>query len=285
LSLNPVDSRPIYEAAESGIATCNGGGEFFLVGGRFAFSDDYASVLFGALPPIIKVKEASDQASVLRWSLDLLASEVRSRQPGGILVAEHLAHIMLVQVLRLYLASPTSVGVGWFFALSHPQIGAAMNAMHSDPARSWTLEQLCHLTGMSRSSFAQKFRKLVGTSPIEYLTRWRMLVASNRLLTLNENVAAIAYSLGYESESAFSTAFKRTMLVHPEIISAERLRQNLVRSWRGWLRDLQSRLLIWRDRSFRSRSRPAFNCGSCYTTLIRKAAEIALISADGALRD
>lgn len=172
-------------------------------------------MLFGALPPIVKVREASNQASVLRWSLDLLASEVRSRQPGGILVAEHLAHIMLVQVLRLYLASPTSVGVGWFFALSHPKIGAAMNAMHSDPARNWTLEQLCHLTGMSRSTFAQKFRQLVGTSPIEYLTRWRMLVASNRLRSSNENVAVIAYSLGYESESAFSTAFKRMMACSP----------------------------------------------------------------------
>ena len=212
-SLEPTDSGPIYATATKGIAVCNGGGDFFLVGGRFAFSGDHAEALFGTLPPIVHVREASNQASVLRWSLDQLATELRDRQPGGFLVAEHLAHIMLVQILRLHLTAQD--GVGWFFALFDRQMGAVMSAMHSDPAHRWTVEELARLAGMSRSSFAQRFRQVVGAPPMEYLTRWRMLVAGDRLRNSSENISSIAMSLGYESESAFSTAFKRTMLCSP----------------------------------------------------------------------
>lgn len=214
-SLDPADSQPVYEAARHGIATCNGGGDFFLVGGRFAFSGDHASMLFGALPPIVRVRKASNQATVLRWSLELLASELRDREPGGALVTEHLAHIMLVQALRLYLANPADIGVGWFFALSNRQVGAAVSAMHADPAHRWTLGDLGRLAGMSRTTFAQKFKQLIGMTPMEYLARWRMLVAAERLRNSDETVASIAFSLGYQSEAAFSTAFKRTMASTP----------------------------------------------------------------------
>ncbi len=188
---------------------------FFLIGGRFAFAGDHAAMLFGTLPPIVPVREASSQASVLRWSLDQLASELRGGALGGILVAEHLAHIMLVHALRLYLTSSAKEGVGWFFALSDRQIGAAVRAMHADPAHRWTLEELGRLAGMSRTTFAQKFKQRVGATPMDYLTRWRMLIAGDRLRNARETVASIAFSLGYESESAFSMAFKRTMACSP----------------------------------------------------------------------
>ncbi|WP_206245671.1 AraC family transcriptional regulator [Novosphingobium terrae] len=213
-SLDPVDSGPIYVAAQHGVATCNGGGDFFLVGGRFAFAGDHAAILFGALPPIVHVRESSTQASVFRWALDQFAQELREGELGGALVAEHLAHIMLVQALRRYLASNNG-GVGWFFALSDRQIGAAVRAMHADPARRWTLEELGHLSGMSRTTFAQKFKLRVGMTAMEYLKRWRMLIAGERLRNSRENVASIAFSVGYESESAFSMAFKRTMACSP----------------------------------------------------------------------
>jgi AraC-like DNA-binding protein len=83
--------------------------------------------------------------------------------------------------------------------------------MHADPARRWTLNALASHAGMSRSSFALKFKQTVGQAPMEYLTRWRMLLAGDRLAHSDEPIAAIALSLGYESESAFSTAFKRVM--------------------------------------------------------------------------
>jgi AraC-like DNA-binding protein len=215
LARAPIDAGPIYEAAKDGIATCNGGGDFFLIGGRFAFAGKHAEVLFESLPPVVHVREASEQASVLRWALDQLATELRNRQPGGFLVSEHLAHIMLVQVLRLYLTAQHGAGVGWFYALADRQIGSAVSAMHADPAHRWTLKELAGLAGMSRSTFAQKFRQLVGVSPMEYLTRWRMLVAGDRLRNSSEKIASIAVSLGYESDSAFSTAFKRVMSCSP----------------------------------------------------------------------
>ncbi|MBR1223186.1 AraC family transcriptional regulator [Bradyrhizobium sp. U87765 SZCCT0131] len=233
-ALDPVDSGPIYEAARNGIAICNGGGHFRLVGGRFTFAGDHASALFESLPPIVHVRQATHQASVLRWCLDQLASELHGSEAGTAIVAEHLAHIMLVHVLRLYLAAPdlspaeTSgqttphPRVGWFFALADRQLGAALRAMHTEPARRWSLEELAQLAGMSRTIFAERFRQRVGLTPMAYLTRWRMLIAGDRLRQSGETIAAIAFSLGYDSESAFSTAFKRTMACSPRQYQRQR---------------------------------------------------------------
>lgn len=214
-ALVPIDSSPLYAIAKDAVAICNGGGDFFLVGGRFAFSGDYAQILFEALPAVLHVPRALDQASVLRWSLDQLTNELHSPQIGSFLVAEHIVHLMLVQVLRLYLTAPGSKGVGWVFALSDRQLGPVLSAIHATPGRPWTLDYLAEMAGMSRSLFAQRFRAVVGRPPIEYLTRWRMLIAADRLKNSHETVAAIAHTVGYESEGAFSTAFKRIMACPP----------------------------------------------------------------------
>jgi len=215
LDLTPVDAGPIFSPArDGGIASYNGGGDFFLVGSRFALSGSHAGILLGMLPPIVHIRKESDQAA-LRWSVERMMQELRERQPGGFLVAQHLAHMMLVQALRLHLAEEASRGVGWFFALADKQMGAAINAMHDDPARRWTLEELAVCAGMSRSTFALKFKATVGTSPMEYLTRWRMLLAGDRLVNSSDPISVMALSLGYESESAFSTAFKRVMGCSP----------------------------------------------------------------------
>ena len=128
--------------------------------------------------------------------------ELREPAAGGHLVAQQLAYTMLVQVLRLHLAEGLSAGVGWLFALADKQMSAAISAMHEDPAHPWTLQELGRRAGMSRSTFAQRFKETVGTSPIEYLTRWRMLRAGDKLAELERSCRpAIALSLGYESES------------------------------------------------------------------------------------
>lgn len=141
--------------------------------------------------------------------------ELRDPQPGGLLIAEHLAHMLLVQALRLHMAEGSRAGVGWLFALADKQMSAAINAMHEDPARRWTLQTLAEVSAMSRSTFAQRFKETVGESAMEYLTRWRMLLAGDRLTNSGDSIFIIAPSLGYESESAFSTAFKRVMGCSP----------------------------------------------------------------------
>jgi AraC-like DNA-binding protein len=115
----------------------------------------------------------------------------------------------------VHLSQGLNGGVGWLFALADPQIRAAIASMHDDPARKWTLQDLAKRAGMSRSTFALKFKQTVGSSPMEYLTRWRMLLAADRLAHSNDSISMVAPSLGYESESAFSAAFKKIMGCSP----------------------------------------------------------------------
>jgi AraC-like DNA-binding protein len=196
-----------------GIAVLNGGGDTMILGGHFAFTGAHADILLGAMPPVVHLREDADKAG-LRWALDRMRHELVETRPGGALVAQHLAHMMLVQALRLYLAEGGG-GVGWLFALADPHMAAAISAVHADPGARWTLQALAERAGMSRSNFAQKFKATVGSSPMDYLTRWRMLLAGDRLTRRAGPVSKIALSLGYESESAFSTAFKRVMGCSP----------------------------------------------------------------------
>ncbi len=205
----PIDSATIYDNAINGVATCNGGGDFYLIGGRFSFEGDHAGLLFDALPPIVHVRDASNQAAVLRWSLEQLAMELKQGSPGGALMADHLAQIMLLQVLRLWLASDKRSG--WLGALADPRLTRALSALHAAPGRRWTLADLAGFAGMSRTSFAERFRDVVGQTPLDYLAGWRMRLAADRLYRSDDSVAAIGFSVGYGSEAAFSTAFRRMM--------------------------------------------------------------------------
>ncbi|MFT4242613.1 MAG: AraC family transcriptional regulator [Acidovorax sp.] len=215
-ALPPQDPALVLDAAaREGIAVHNGGGEVLLISGRFDFSGHHAAVLFDALPPMIHIPSASAQAGVLRWALEQLTSELRQQQPGGTLMSTHLAHLMLVQALRLFLSAHGDAPRGWFLALTDRQISPAIGAIHAQPDRAWTLEQLARIAGVSRTVFAQRFKALVGSTVMDYLTRWRMLLAADRLRRGGEKVSSIAFSLGYESESSFSAAFKRTMACSP----------------------------------------------------------------------
>ena len=181
LDLTPVDAMTVYHKSSDGqITTYNGGGDVCIVGGHFTLAGDHAGMLLGALPSIVHIRKESDKAA-LRWSVERMMQELRERRPGSLLVAQHLAQMMLVQALRLHLAEGARGGVGWLFALADRRMGAAIGAMHGDPAHRWTLQALAERAGMSRSSFAQKFKETVGASPMDYLARWRMLLAADKL--------------------------------------------------------------------------------------------------------
>ncbi|MEO5804996.1 AraC family transcriptional regulator [Devosia sp.] len=216
LALPPVLAETVFDRhrdRRTGGICYNGGGDLFLVGSRFELSGD-AGILLKMLPPIVHLRKQSDQAA-LRWCVERMIEELREARPGGDLIAQHLSHMMLVQALRLHMAESAQSGVGWLFALTDRQMGAAINAMHAEPAHNWTLQTLAERAGMSRSTFALRFKTTVGTSAMDYLTRWRMLLAAERLETSADSVSAIALSLGYESDSAFSTAFKRVIGCSP----------------------------------------------------------------------
>jgi AraC-like DNA-binding protein len=223
LAVPPLEGVAVLSGArKGGVAIHNGGGEFFLAGASFVLDGNDAGILLGMLPPVVHLRKEPDQAA-LRWSMERMMEELRERQPGGFLVVQHLAHMMLVQALRVYLADGLSGGIGWLFALADKQMGSAISAMHGNPAHRWTLQELADRVYMSRSSFALKFKKTVGTSPMDYLTRWRMLLAGDRLTNSGDPVSAVALSLGYESESSFSTAFKRVMGCSPRQYSRDRI--------------------------------------------------------------
>lgn len=210
-TLRPVDAqRVIATPLNGGVGSCNDGGDCFLVGGHFALAGEHAGIRLGMLPPIVDIRKQSDKAA-LRWSLKRMMQELREQQPGGFPVAQHLAYMMLVQALRLHLAEGLTCGVKWLFALADKQISAAINSIHDDPAHRWTLQKLAKRAGMSRSTFALKFKTRVGASPMEYLTRWRMLLAGDRLANSRDPISVVARSSGTNPKGAFSTAFKRVM--------------------------------------------------------------------------
>jgi len=189
-------------------------GTRYIAGGFFGFTGSHAEMLLHLLPPIVHIRRESDKAA-MRWSLERMREELRDPQPGGSLIAQQLAYMMLIQALRLHLADAASARRGWLSALSDKHMGIAIASMHNDPGYAWTLQSLAERVGMSRSVFALRFRETVGATPMEYLTRWRMLLAADRLQNGSDGLAAIAQSLGYGSESAFGKAFRRVMGCSP----------------------------------------------------------------------
>jgi AraC-like DNA-binding protein len=214
LSLTPVAAEKVLSTSREGMATCNGGGDFVIVGSVFVFTGKPVDILLGILPALVHVPRESDQEG-LRTSLNQLMQEIRERKPGFLVVVQNYTYTILVQVLRQHLAAGANGSVGWLFALADKQMSAAINAMHNDPTHAWTLQELGEHVGLSRSTFASKFKSTVGSSAMDYLTRWRMLLAGDRLTSSADPISAIALSLGYESESAFSKAFKRVMGCSP----------------------------------------------------------------------
>jgi AraC-like DNA-binding protein len=189
-------------------------GARYIAGGHFSLTGGYSEMILHSLPPIVHIRRESDKAA-MRWSLERMREELSDPQPGGSLIAQQLAYMMLIQALRLHLADAANAGRGWLSALSDKHMSIAIASMHADPGYPWTLQSLAERVGMSRSVFALRFRETVGATPMEYLTRWRMLLAADRLKNSSEGLSAIAQSLGYESESAFGKAFRRVMGCSP----------------------------------------------------------------------
>ena len=214
LSLEPIhymEARARFST--SGVPELSEGMSY-MAGGHFAFTGALAEMILQSMPPVVHIRRESDKAA-MRWSLERTREELSNPQPGGSLIALHLAYTMLIQALRLHLADDANMAPGWLSGLADKHMSVAITSMHEDPGYPWTVQTLAERVGMSRSVFALRFQERVGTTPIEYLTRWRMFLAADRLLTSSDGLSAIAQSLGYESESAFGKAFRRVMGCSP----------------------------------------------------------------------
>ena len=214
LALKPVHYSLAMDRLRYGHEASPGESPRYMAGGFFAFTASHAEMLLQSLPPIVHLRGEADKAA-MRWSLERMREELRDPQPGGSLIAQQLAYMMLIQALRLHLADAASAGRGWLAALTDRHMSLAIASVHDAPGHSWTLASLAARVGMSRSVFALRFRETVGATPMEYLTRWRMLLAAERLTSSKDGLSAIAQSLGYMSESAFGKAFRRVMGCSP----------------------------------------------------------------------
>lgn len=184
-----------------------------LVCGHFAFDQEARHPLIDALPPYIHLTSYADRSgSWLENTIRMIGNEAGRDLPGGDIIALKLAEIIFAQALRTYLSTTSAPGLTGF---ADPRLARALTALHAEPSRDWTLEDLAAAAGMSRTAFAEKFAESMSVTPMAYLTRWRMLLARARLKETPETVPAIAEDVGYRSEAAFSRAFKKIFGIPP----------------------------------------------------------------------
>jgi transcriptional regulator GlxA family with amidase domain len=144
-----------------------------------------------------------------------VVAESNQRRPGGEAVLERMSEMLFVEVLRRYADLLPPEQTGWLAGIRDPAVGRALALLHERPAEAWTLERLGEEAGLSRSSLHERFAHLTGQPPMQYLTRWRMQVAAGLLRDTTAKVVEIALRVGYESEAAFSRAFRREVGVAP----------------------------------------------------------------------
>lgn len=172
--------------------------------------------LLVALPPLLVTSlRGSPSGEWAESSFRYAAQEHAAQRPGSQDLLARLAELLFVEAVRAHIEGLSGKSTGWLAALRDPALARALAALHARPMDAWTAEALADEACLSRSAFAERFTSIVGQPPMSYLTRWRMLLAGQRLRESNETIAQIAEAVGYESESTFSRAFTREMGVAP----------------------------------------------------------------------
>lgn len=187
-----------------------GGATSRLICGVVGFDEPAAREMARRLPVTLHI--AGAQMAVHSRVLDsirLMGEELASPMLGGEVVASRLADILVVQAVRVWFLTDPAARSGWFLALSDDRIGRSLQAIHLKPGAPWDVNGLAREARMSRSQFSERFTRLIGETPMAYLTRWRMDVARTRLTEGKATVAQVASEMGYHSEAAFHRAFSR----------------------------------------------------------------------------
>ena len=214
----PLFDIPVEQVSDRyEIMRYGGAGELtHLTCGVVRFDHVAGQQLIALLPRVLQIDTwADDEGSWLQSTLRFIAREARELRPGGETVITHLADILIIQAIRSWIDSAPQADRGWLAALRDDQVGRALAAIHREPEKDWTVALLAKEVGMSRSGFSARFTSLVGESAMRYLTQWRMQLARAQLLETSDSLSVLADRLGYQSEAAFSRAFKRVFGVSP----------------------------------------------------------------------
>jgi len=187
-----------------------------LVCGGLQLEDQATNPLFSILPPVLLLQNQHGQSHPwLTAIVQVVKAEASANQPAAETVITRFSEILFIQAVRTYLSTASDGKRGWFTALQDSQIGQALALIQHQPGEPWTIESLARRTSLSRSAFSAKFKQLVGESPMQYVTRVRLTKAAALLRTQPATLVEVATSIGYDSEVAFSKAFRRYFGIAP----------------------------------------------------------------------
>jgi AraC-like DNA-binding protein len=205
---DPIDA-PVRHGEQEGEP------DFVALGGSFRMEPVNAALLLSFLPSIIHIPASEGRASRLHKLIDLITEECASDEPGKEMLLQRLLEILLVEALRARGVDGARDMTGLLRAMRDPSLARVLRAMHADVRANWTVAELAKIAGSSRSAFAARFADVLGCGPIEYLARWRMALAKDALISGAKSLDRIADDIGYESASAFSTAFRKRLGCSP----------------------------------------------------------------------
>lgn len=187
-----------------------------LLCGAYRLDQTRSHPLLATLPDVIHLRARFGRHPALHSAVSLLGEELRNPQQGSVSALSTLLDLLLIYMLRAWLEDESDRGApGWSAALADPAVSAALSAMHEDPARAWTVEELGKEANLSRAAFARRFTALVGEPPLAYLTWWRLSVAARLLKEGGASLESVAQRVGYGSPYAFANAFKRAHGISP----------------------------------------------------------------------
>jgi AraC-like DNA-binding protein len=195
-----------------------------IICGYFGCERHAQELFLNGLPAVLKLHVRGNPAGVwIESAIRHSAGEIEAQRPGRTAVLSRLAEALFMETLCRYMEGLPPGHRSWLAAARDPKVGKALALLHRDPAHPWTLATLAQASGVSRSVLAGRFSELMGETPLAYLARWRLQLAARRLLTSDAKVLQVAYEVGYESEAAFSRAFKRAFGVPPARYRRERV--------------------------------------------------------------
>ena len=172
--------------------------------------------MISTLPPLLKLNvEQGGAAEWIRSTFQYAAEEVSAGRPGSETVLTKLSELLFVESVRRYAEALPDGQTGWLAGLREPYVARALALLHRDITRRWTVDDLGREVGLSRSALADRFIRLIGVPPMHYLTSWRMQVATQKLRNTSASLAQVAEIVGYDSEAAFSRAFKKAFGAAP----------------------------------------------------------------------